>query len=81
MRRVNDRLRRLEQRFRDRGPSPEELSAAWGRVAERARAKLRGEGVDEGHRARDRDTVRRWERRRERTWRAMPSGRRRNLGT
>jgi hypothetical protein len=33
-----------------------------GRVAERARGKLRGEGVDEGRRARDRDTIERWAR-------------------
>jgi hypothetical protein len=30
----------LEERFRDRGATLEEVEAAWGRMAERARAKL-----------------------------------------
>jgi hypothetical protein len=42
------------------GPSYEGLSAAWGLMTERARAKFCGEGVDEGQRVRDRDTVQMW---------------------
>ena len=59
---IRDRLRRLEERSRDRRPSPEELSNAWWRTAERAKAMLRGESVDKEQRARDRDTVERWQR-------------------
>jgi hypothetical protein len=33
----------LEERLCDRGPTLEESQATWGRMAERARAKLRGE--------------------------------------
>jgi hypothetical protein len=33
----------LEERLCDRGPTLEEAQATWGRMAERARAKLRGE--------------------------------------
>jgi hypothetical protein len=62
MGRFNDRLRRLERRFLDRGPSLEEVSAAFGWLAEGARAKLRGESVDGEQRGRDRDTVGRWTR-------------------
>lgn len=59
---IRDRLRRLEARFRDRGPSLDEVNAAYGRLAESARTKLYGESVDEEQGARDRDTVNRWQR-------------------
>jgi hypothetical protein len=54
---IRDRLRRLEERFRDRGPSLDEIQAAWGRITDRPRAKLRGENTDERQRASDRDTI------------------------
>ena len=38
---------RLEARFRDRGPSPEEVNDAFRRLAESPRAKLYGKPVDE----------------------------------
>jgi hypothetical protein len=52
--------RSLEETFRDREPMLAEVQAAWGRMAERAGAKLCGEDVDEGQRIWDRDTVERW---------------------
>ena len=58
---IRDRLRRLENRFRDRGLSSEEVSAAFIRIAEGAKVKLHGEPVDEAQRARDRDTIARWQ--------------------
>ena len=57
---IRDRLRRLEELFRDRGPSPEELTAAWERITESARVKLRGDSAEEDQR--DRDTLDRWQR-------------------
>ena len=57
---VRDRLRRLEDRFRERGPTLEEVQDAWARIAESARTKLRGEPAEEDQR--DRDTVDRWQR-------------------
>jgi hypothetical protein len=61
MGRFNERLRRLENRFRDWGPSLEEVNAAFEQMAGYARIKLRGESVDQEQRVRDRDTVARWE--------------------
>ena len=58
---IRDRLRRLEDRFRDRGPSPDEVNAVFSRLAEAARARLYGEPVDEDQRTRDRDTVEHWQ--------------------
>ena len=58
---IRDRLRRLEERFRDRGPTLDEVRDTWGRITERARAKLRGEPVAEEQQVRDRDTIRRWQ--------------------
>jgi hypothetical protein len=29
---IRDRLRKLEERFRDRGPTLDEVQAAWGRI-------------------------------------------------
>lgn len=43
-------------------PGPEELSAAWGRIIESAKAKFRGEDVDEDRQTRDHDTFVRWQR-------------------
>ena len=57
---IRDRLRRLEQRFRDRGPSLEEVNAAFRRIAEVARVRLRGESIDPKQTAQDRETVDRW---------------------
>jgi hypothetical protein len=57
---IRNRLRKLEEKFRDRGPRLGEVQAALGRTTERARAKLCGGGVDEAQRVRDRDTVERW---------------------
>jgi hypothetical protein len=58
---IRDRLRRLEKMLSgDRGPTPEEVQVAWGRVTERARVRLHGETVDEGQRARDRAVIERW---------------------
>ena len=59
---IRDRLRRLEQRFRDRGPSLEEVNAAFRRIAEVARVRLRGESIDPKQTAQDRETVDRWQR-------------------
>jgi len=42
------------------GAIPQELSAVGRTITERAKAKLRGEIVDEGQRTRYRDTVERW---------------------
>jgi hypothetical protein len=58
---IRKRIEALERRFRDRGPSLEEVGAAFQRIAKSARAKLRGDSVDENQRAKDRDTVDRWE--------------------
>lgn len=52
----------VEYRFRDRGPSLEEVQYAFLRLAESARAKLYGQSVDEDQRTQDRDTVDRWQR-------------------
>jgi hypothetical protein len=62
MGRFNDRLRRLERRFRDRGPALNEVQSAFQRLADNARARLRGESVDEEQRARDHDITERWQR-------------------
>ena len=62
MGRFDERLRRLERRFRERGPTLEEVSVAFEQVAGYARATLHGESVDEDRRARDRATVDRWTR-------------------
>ena len=62
MGRFDDRLRRLEESLRHRGPTLEEVQHAWGRIAASARAKLRGELPDGEQAARDRDTVDRWAR-------------------
>ena len=59
---IRDRLRRLEDRFQARGPALEDVSDAFARIAENARAKLYGKPVDEEQRARDRDIIERWER-------------------
>ena len=56
---IRDRLRRLEERFRERGPTLEEVQSAWGRIAASARAKLSGEPPDAEQHLRDRDTVER----------------------
>jgi hypothetical protein len=53
---------RLEDRFRDRGPSLEEVRAAFQRLADNARARLYGESVDEEKRTRDHNTIDRWQR-------------------
>jgi hypothetical protein len=37
---IRNRLRKLEEKFRDRGPRLGEVQAALGRTTERARAKL-----------------------------------------
>jgi hypothetical protein len=50
----------LEERFRDRGPTLDEVQKAWGQIAERARAKFRGEPAPEGEQTRDRDIIDRW---------------------
>ncbi len=57
---IKDRLRKLGDHFRDGGPSLEEVSASFARIAGYARAKLRGEDVDGDQR--DRDTVDGWAR-------------------
>ena len=57
---IRDRLRRLEERFRDRGPSPEEVNIAFEQLADSARARLRGESIDEERRKVDRETIERW---------------------
>jgi hypothetical protein len=60
MGRFNNRLRRLEDRFRDRGPSLEEVNAAFRRIAEVARARLRGESIDLKQMTQDGDIVEKW---------------------
>ena len=63
MRDFEKRLRRLEQQFaRFDVPSLDEVGAAFGRVAERAKARFRGEiGVPcEEKRREDRDAIERW---------------------
>jgi hypothetical protein len=58
---IRDRLRRLEERFRDGGPTLEEVRDAWEGITEGARAKLRGQPVPyEDRRRQDRDTIERW---------------------
>jgi hypothetical protein len=57
---IRDRLRRLEDRFGDRGPYPEEVSAAFARIAKNAKARLRGESIDKEHIARDNDIISQW---------------------
>jgi hypothetical protein len=53
MRGLRRRIERLEAKL-DRGPTFEEVLAAWGRVGERVRRKLRGEGlVDREEASRD----------------------------
>jgi hypothetical protein len=61
MGRFDDRLRRLERRFRDWGPSLEEVGSAFQRLADNARALLYGESVDENQEARDKDTIAQWQ--------------------
>jgi hypothetical protein len=59
---MRDRLRKLEDRFRDQGPSLEEVGAAFQRLAESAKAKLYSKSVVAHQRSQDRDTVERWQR-------------------
>lgn len=64
MRSIRARLAGLEQRVKARVeranlPALEEVRAAHRRNLDRARALLRGEGVDEAQRKKDRDTLRR----------------------
>ena len=55
-------LCRLEERFECVGRAPRSRRPrGGGGTAESARAKLRGEGVEEEQRARDRDTLGRWQ--------------------
>jgi hypothetical protein len=59
----DERLRRLEERMARLGvPSLDEVGAAFGRVAERAKARFRGEPAVpyEHQRQQDRDTIERW---------------------
>lgn len=58
---IRKRIKVLENRFRDRGPSAEEVSAAWTFVTWRAKAKLRGEPVDEDKRRLHEEVLRRWQ--------------------
>jgi hypothetical protein len=57
---LRSRIRKLEARqaLAD-APTPEEVLAAWDRVAERARAKLCGEPVDAEAASRDEDLLER----------------------
>lgn len=57
---ISDRLRRLEDRFRDRGPSLEEVEAAFQRLAESARARLHGKPMDAEQARRDEENIKRW---------------------
>ena len=60
---LEDRIRRLEERMaRLDVPSLDEVGAAFGRVTERAWARLRGEqdAPYEDRRKRDRDAIERW---------------------
>ena len=60
---LEDRIRRLEQQFaRLDVPSLEEVGAAFGRAAERALARFRGEPSTpyKDQRKHDKDTIQRW---------------------
>jgi hypothetical protein len=59
---IRDRLRKLEDAFRDRRPTLDEAQHAWERITANARARLRGESVDEEQRAWDREVIERWQR-------------------
>jgi hypothetical protein len=59
----DERLRRLEERMARLGvPSLDEVGAAFGRVAEHAKARFRGEPdvPYEHQRKQDRETIERW---------------------
>lgn len=57
---TRDRLRGLEDRLRDYGPTLEEVRAAFERRADSAWAKLAGEPMVGEQRRRDSDIVQRW---------------------
>ncbi len=60
---LRDRVRRLEQRAKRGGAPPwQEVVAAMGRGAQRARAKLTGAPVDEEEAKRDGELLGRWRR-------------------
>lgn len=52
----------VKDRFRDRGPTLEEVEAAFQRLADSARAKLAGKPVDADQNQRDRHIIDLWER-------------------
>ncbi len=60
---LHERITRLEQRARRSGAPPwQEVVAAIGRGARKARARLTGETVDEADARRDGDLLERWRR-------------------
>ena len=57
---IRDRLRRLEYHFGDRGPSPEEVSAAFELLGKDARAKLHGKRLDEKQHRQAKNAIEQW---------------------